>query len=198
MEQKIIFAGPVGAGKTTAVQSLSDIPVVSTDRHATDDVRLLKHNTTVAMDYGMIHLEDNLRVHLYGAPGQDRFEFMWDILTHGGIGLVLLLDYSRASLLHDLEHFLKAFTPFITSVHCTVVIGVTRMELVEGASLQPLRRRLHEMGLRLPIFEIDARQPDDVKNMVLALLSNLHPVVQHAPCTCCKTLSGLANPAPWN
>ena len=77
MERKIIFAGPVGAGKTTAIDTISDIPVVSTEQAASDEVALRKSNTTVAMDYGVLNLDDGLRVHLYGAPGQDCFDFMW-------------------------------------------------------------------------------------------------------------------------
>ena len=181
MEQKIIFAGPVGAGKTTAVRSISDIPVVSTERRATDSVRLLKSNTTVAMDYGMIQLQDQLRVHLYGAPGQDRFDFMWDILSTGAIGLVVLLDHSRESLLTDLEHFLDAFKSIIHKTNGALVIGVTRMELNPHASLTPLRNRLQELQIKAPVFQVDARRPDDVRHMLLALLSSLHPVVARAP-----------------
>ena len=181
MEQKIIFAGPVGAGKTTAIRSISDIPVVSTERRASDEVSLRKQSTTVAMDYGLIHLEDRLRVHLYGAPGQDRFDFMWDILTQGGIGLILLLDYSRPNLLHDLRHFITAFAPFIQQTNGALAIGVTRMELRRHASLQPLRSQLRDLQLRAPVFQVDARERDDVRRMLLALLSNLHPQVARTP-----------------
>ena len=91
MEHKIIFAGPMGAGKTTAIAAISDIDVVSTESAATDEVALRKANTTVAMDYGVLRLEGGSSVHLYGTPGQERFSFMWDILTEGGMGLVLML-----------------------------------------------------------------------------------------------------------
>ena len=79
---KIVFAGPVGAGKTTAIKSLSDIEVVSTDASATDDVKLMKATTTVAMDYGLMRLDNGYQVRLYGTPGQKRFDFMWDIRVH--------------------------------------------------------------------------------------------------------------------
>ncbi len=180
MEQKIIFAGPVGAGKTTAIASISDIPVVSTERHATDQVALRKANTTVAMDYGVLNLEDGVRIHLYGAPGQDRFDFMWDILTVGGIGLVLLLDHSRDELESDLEHFLGAFESFIKKVDGAVVIGVTRTDLVPDVSLAPLRQKILARGLKVPLFEVDARERDDVRHLLLALLANLHPAVTRA------------------
>jgi len=85
---KIIFAGPVGVGKTSAITAVSDIPPAATEAMATDETMAIKSNTTVAMDYGILNLDNGEKVHLYGTPGQERFSFMWDILTQGGIGLV--------------------------------------------------------------------------------------------------------------
>ncbi len=70
---KIIFTGPVGAGKTTAISSLSDIPVLGTDEMASDMTVHRKQTTTVAMDYGLMKLDAGERIHLYGTPGQERF-----------------------------------------------------------------------------------------------------------------------------
>lgn len=180
MEHKIIFAGPVGSGKTTAIASISDIPVISTERTAHDEVAMRKHNTTVAMDYGVLNLDGGTRVHLYGAPGQDRFDFMWDILTTGGMGLIIMLDHSREQLYDDLDHFLVSFRSFIGKVDGAVVIGVTRCDLSPGVSLQPLRERLSSHGLNIPLFEVDARERRDVRHLLLALLSNLHPAITRA------------------
>src|SRR5690625_6233998 len=84
---KILFTGPVGSDKTTAIQSLSDIGVVSTEASASDDVKSLKPTTTVAMDYGLMKLPNGDQVRLYGTPGQKRFDFMWDILARDALGL---------------------------------------------------------------------------------------------------------------
>ena len=105
MEHKIIFTGPVGAGKTTAISSISDIPVVKTEASASDEVMLRKSNTTVAMDYGILNLDEGAKIHLYGTPGQERFSFMWDILTIGGVGLILMLDNARKDPLGDMVFF---------------------------------------------------------------------------------------------
>lgn len=182
MEQKIIFAGPVGAGKTTAIASISDIPVVSTERTATDEVAQRKSHTTVAMDYGLLKLDDGIRVHLYGAPGQQRFDFMWDILTEGGIGLIIMLDYKRDNVLGDLKHFLDAFEKFIRKAKGAVAIGITRGDLIRNPDIEPLRQHVVERGLNIPIFEVDARKSEDVRLLLLALLSNLHPAVIRASC----------------
>ena len=97
---KIIFTGPVGAGKSTAIAALSDVPPVTTDEQASDMTKDLKPTTTVAMDYGVMKLDGDERIHLYGTPGQERFNFMWDILSEGGLGLVMLLDNTRTDPFH--------------------------------------------------------------------------------------------------
>ena len=107
-QHKIIFTGLVGAGKTTAIASISDAPPVSTDELATDTTRHRKPNTTVALDYGIMNLDGNERIHLYGTPGQERFNFMWDILSEGGIGLVLLVNNARPDPFKDMHFFLNA------------------------------------------------------------------------------------------
>ena len=90
MEWSILFMGPVGAGKSKAIQSISDIEVVDTDMMATDEVRHVKSRTTVSMDVGVLNLSGNDKLRLYGAPGQDRFDFMWDILLPQAKGIVLM------------------------------------------------------------------------------------------------------------
>ena len=97
IENKIIFTGPVGVGKTTAIAALSDEPPVQTDASASDMTAVRKGYTTVAMDYGLIQLDENTKIHLYGTPGQERFDFMWDILSQGSMGLILLLDNTRGN-----------------------------------------------------------------------------------------------------
>ena len=173
MEHKIIFTGPVGAGKTTAIAAISDIPVVQTEAKATDEVVKRKSNTTVAMDYGILNLDGSAKVHLYGTPGQERFSFMWDILTVGGLGLVLLIDNSREDPLADLEFYLDAFKRFIDKN--AVVIGVTRMDVKQRPGLYSYHTKLKELGVRAPVFEVDARDRDDIKLMMISLLSLLAP-----------------------
>ena len=176
MEHKIIFGGPVGAGKTTAIAAISDIPVVNTDARPTDDTAQLKASTTVAMDYGTLNLGDESKVHLYGTPGQERFSFMWDILSKGGIGFVLLLDNTRKDPLADLEFYLDSFKGLIAS--SAVVIGVNRMEQKPRPGLYTYQTRLDQLGLNVPLFEVDPRQRKDVKVLLLALLAMLDPGAQ--------------------
>ena len=170
---KIIFTGPVGAGKTTSITTISDIEPFVTEQLATDETKERKETTTVAMDYGMIKLPEGEKIHLYGTPGQDRFNFMWDILSDGGIGLVILIDNKRAAPLDDLKFFIDAFKDFINQT--AVVIGVTRMDLADSPSLDDYHRVLNESQLNVPVCEVDGREPGDVVTLVQALLYSLDP-----------------------
>jgi signal recognition particle receptor subunit beta len=172
---KIIFTGPVGAGKTTAIASISDIPPVRTDELASDMTRNRKNATTVAMDYGLMNLDGGERLHLYGTPGQERFNFMWDILTEGGIGLILLVNNARPDPFMDMGFFLDAFKGFIRNTQ--VAIGVTRTDQVSHPSIRAYHQRLAGKGLArcIPVFEVDARERKDVGLLVEALLYSLDP-----------------------
>lgn len=179
MENKIIFAGPVGSGKTTSISSISDIMVVGTEAKASDEVSLRKAHTTVAMDYGVLNLEGGMKVHLYGTPGQSRFDFMWEILSMGAMGFVILIDSMRPEPLADLDTYINAFSKSIASCGNAVVIGVTRTEENPQPDLRvSIHERLQELKLNVPIFEVDGRQREDVKQLLLALLSLIDPTTR--------------------
>jgi uncharacterized protein len=170
---KIIFTGPVGSGKTTAIASISDIEPITTDEAASDMTLKRKPKTTVAMDYGQIWLGDKIKVHLYGTPGQERFDFMWGILTKGGIGLVLLLDNTRPTPFKDMQFYIKAFREFIDSTR--LVIGITQMDIKPTPTIDEYNAQLSALDLDAPIFEIDARRREDVSTLVQSLLLSLDP-----------------------
>ncbi|MEW5789102.1 MAG: ATP/GTP-binding protein [Pseudomonadota bacterium] len=176
-QHKIIFSGPVGAGKTTAITSLSDTPPVSTEQLASDETRLVKATTTVAMDYGVIRLGGEERIHLYGTPGQERFDFMWEILSQGAIGLVLLISNARPDPYADLHLFMNAYRPFAEQNR--LVVGVTQMDLETKPSLNDYRRRLLADGLHTPVFEVDARRRQDISVLVQVLLLGQDPGMEN-------------------
>lgn len=178
-QYKIVFAGPVGAGKSTAISAISDIQVVSTEALATDETRNLKLTTTVAMDFGVLCLNNGDQVHLYGTPGQERFDFMWDILTQGGLGLVLLVNNSAPNPISDTQQFLRHFGSFIKGTG--VVIGITRTDICPQPSIDDYHAQLSTgddggcLRSPPPIFAVDARKPHDVRMLVEALLYTLDP-----------------------
>ena len=170
-EYKIIITGTMGAGKTTAIAAISDIPMVTTEAANSDQAAAAKASTTVALDYGEVQLDGGDRVRLYGTPGQQRFSFMWDILANGALGLLLLIDNAAHTPVEDLGRFLDAF-PELTA-KSAVVVGITHIDLGTGPTLDAYHAVLIARSLTLPVFSIDARNRDDVLMLVEALLTSI-------------------------
>jgi uncharacterized protein len=172
-QHKIVFSGPVGAGKTTAIAAVSDVPPISTEASASDETRQLKATTTVAFDYGMLRVDGGELIHLYGTPGQERFNFMWHILSEGALGVVLLVANHRPQPLADLRLFLDSFRPFIAQTR--VAVGVTCMDRNPEPRLEDYHRVLGEAGMKAPVLEVDARERRDVSLLIQALMLSIDP-----------------------
>ncbi|MEA3183427.1 MAG: uncharacterized protein QOI59_6950 [Gammaproteobacteria bacterium] len=180
-ELKIVFTGPMGAGKTTAIRSISDIPPVSTEVDNTDRASYNKDSTTVALDYGQLLLEDGTAVRLYGTPGQERFSFMWEILCNGAIGVVLLIDGSSATALADLRAYAETFHRI--NPNQPFVIGVGRTNPDDTDLLDRYAQTLAAGGIVAPVFDVDVRNREDVLLLIETLLCILEtqvPGVDHA------------------
>lgn len=168
---KFIITGSPGAGKTTAIGAISETPPVRTDEVTTDSLTSSKSETTVAMDFGELTLEGGEKVFLYGTPGQRRFEFMWRIITHGGLGLILLVDCSRQDPLADMDMYLENFADFIEQT--SVVVGVTRSNAVNAPPLEAFYDRFQDTTRLFPILEVDPREAEDVSLLINALIASL-------------------------
>ena len=93
---KIVFTGPVGSGKTSAVETISEVPVVQTEVVPTDNLRQNKSNNN---GYGLWRttVDDEQTLAIYGTPGQTRFAYMWDILSKDALGIIILVSNRRES-----------------------------------------------------------------------------------------------------
>lgn len=105
---KVLVTGPFNAGKTEFTRTISDIPIVTTERRISDHFQSVKDETTVAMDYGQFKLDGDL-LHLYGTPGQPRFEFMWDILSREMDAFVILVDSHDRQGLVQAKRLIRTF-----------------------------------------------------------------------------------------
>lgn len=119
---KMVVTGPFSSGKTTFIGSISEIAVVRTERKITDDTRNVKQQTTVAMDFGRITVDKDIVLYLFGTPGQKRFDFMWEILSEGMLGFVVIVDSSRPETFHEARRILDTFrtysaTPFVIAAN---------------------------------------------------------------------------------
>ena len=164
---KVLVAGPVGVGKTTAVKAASDDVILTTEVRPSDSTQLFKETTTVAMDFSVIWLDDDLKVHLYGAPGQERFDFMWSVLSKGGASVILLADHTSSDVFADLQIYIDAFRPMIDKRQ--LVLGVTRLE--DDQHLQAYRDYFDALDMKVPVLEADPRSRHDVIVLIRAALA---------------------------
>lgn len=170
-ELKIVFTGPMGAGKTTAIAAVSDFAPVSTEMHNNDQQSFAKESTTVGLDLGQLGLEDGTVVRLYGTPGQERFSFMWDIVGRGAVGVILLLDGSSPALLADLKTYAEAFRRIAPRQPFVIGVGRTRTE--ENTQIEACLGVLEQLQFAAPIFSVDVRKREDVLLLIETLLATL-------------------------
>lgn len=171
-DQKIVFFGPVGAGKTSAIRAVSEIDCVDTDARTSDNTTARKETTTVAMDYGCLTGAFNQRIHLYGTPGQERFQFMWEMITtelaHDCSGQILMLDNTRNYPQKDLEFYTREFGKL--SGHKPLLVAVTRSDQSASPTHAQYKGWLAELNIDAPVYFIDARRADDVRFLIDELL----------------------------
>lgn len=166
-QAKIVITGPYGAGKTTLIKTMSEVAVLSTERQVTGSrATEQKTNTTVAMDFGRLTIDTELVLYLFGTPGQKRFDFMWDILSEGMIGFVVLVDAQRESSVEEAAEILQYFRDV---AEVPFVVAVNKLESSAGGELEQVRE-----WLRLPedvrCIAVDARDKESVKDVLLELL----------------------------
>ena len=164
-----MITGPFAAGKTTLIGTISEVAIVGTERDVSDEGRSKKARTTVAMDFGRITFAEDLSLFLFGTPGQRRFEVMWEILSEGMIGFILLVNAADDRSLEEASHILDQFRRYADVPY---VVGVSHLDAVEEEDDQVLARvrQVLEVPETVEVVSCDPRSRDDVKNMMLTIL----------------------------
>jgi uncharacterized protein len=166
---KIVVTGPFSAGKTTLIQTISEIAIVGTERDVSDETSAIKQNTTVAMDFGRITFPNGACLFLFGTPGQRRFEIMWEVLSEGMIGFIVLVNAADDRSLEEASHILGTFKKYADVPY---VVGITHLDEADSPA-EPIEVKVRE-GLELTddikVMFCDVRQREDVKGLILETL----------------------------
>lgn len=168
---RIVFAGPIGAGKTTAIQALSDVPPISTEVASAEAEAVGKRTTTVAFDLGQVLLENGDLVQLYGAPGQARFDFMWPMISENAIGAVILADNRRPDTIPLTLDYVREFAPRVAAGNC--VVGVGRGNVHRKPGIDEYQDALEAAGFAIPVMEVDIRRKEHALLLLDVLLARL-------------------------
>jgi uncharacterized protein len=170
---KIVIVGGFGAGKTTMVRSVSELRPLNTEETMTQAGAAVsdlngvhaKTTTTVALDFGRITIDERTILYLFGAPGQERFRFLWDRLFSGTLGAVVLVDTRRlAESVYAIDRLEHHGTPFI--VACNDFGGPIHTQ-------EQLREAL-DLSDGIPLIDCDARDRTSSKYVLITLLEYLH------------------------
>lgn len=163
---KVVITGPFNAGKTTFIKTVSEITVLSTERQVSEISGEGKGETTVAMDFGRISISDDVVLYLFGTPGQERFSFMWETLSEGMLGFVLIVDVKSADSIRDGAGMIDFFTKMSD---VPFVVAANRADAGDESSLASLRGEL-KLAEDVPLLAVDAKDKDSVKEILLGLL----------------------------
>ena len=166
---KIVVTGPFNAGKTEFISSVSEIDVVSTERHISDERRGVKARTTVAMDFGRITVDEDLVLYLFGTPGQKRFDFMWEILSEGMLGFVVLIDSIAPETFREARDILDIFQGYASTPY---VVAANKQDMEDAWSPEDLRIALRIDG-GVKVLPCVARDKESVKGILLELLYSI-------------------------
>jgi small GTP-binding protein len=165
---KVVIAGPFAAGKTQFINTVSEIKTVKTERRTQQSSeRSVKDYTTVAMDFGKIRIDDEHELYLFGTPGQFRFDFMWEILGEGALGIIILVDSTDPTTFHEARKIINFFQ---SRFPVPMVVGANKQDLPNAWSPEDVRIALdidEEEGI--PVIPVSAIDKESVKNTLFTL-----------------------------
>ena len=166
---KMVVTGPFSSGKTQFIQAISEIDVVSTERKISSDAEKVKDSTTVAMDFGRITVDDDLVLYLFGTPGQKRFDFMWEILSEGMLGFIVMVDSSRPETFREAKGILQTFRAYAPTPY---VVAANKQDKEDAWAVEDLRIAL-KLDSKVKMLPCVAADKETVKKVLLELLYSI-------------------------
>jgi hypothetical protein len=166
---KMVVTGPFNAGKTEFIRAVSEIDVVSTERKISSEAERVKESTTVAMDFGRITVDEDLVLYLFGTPGQKRFDFMWEILSEGMLGFIVMVDSTRPETFREARSILETFRAYAPTPY---VVAANKQDKPDAWDLADMRIALR-LDSRVKLLPCMARDKETVKSVLLELLYSI-------------------------
>jgi signal recognition particle receptor subunit beta len=169
---RLVVTGPVGAGKSTFIRTISEVEAIDTDRVATDETAQIKARTTVAFDFGRLQFADDMALHIYGTPGQSRFNFMWDMLIHKAHAYVLLVGAHQPSEFFNARRIMNFMEQ---RVQVPRIIGVTHTDTPNAWSADNVAIALGytDPQKRPPMVVVNADDADSVAQAVITVIQQM-------------------------
>ncbi len=166
---KMVVTGPFNSGKTEFIQSISEINVVSTERKISSEAEKVKDSTTVAMDFGRITVDQDLVLYLFGTPGQKRFDFMWEILSEGMLGFIVMVDSTRPETFREARSILETFRAYAPTPY---VVAANKQDLPDAWDIEDIRLALR-LSPKVKLLPCVATKKEPVKTALLELLYSI-------------------------
>ncbi len=166
---KIVVTGPFSSGKTEFIGSVSEIDVVSTERKISAKAEQIKNPTTVAMDFGRITVDDDLVLYLFGTPGQKRFDFMWEILSEGMLGFIVMVDSTRPETFREARSILETFRAYAPTPY---VVTANKQDCKDAWDVDDMRVALR-LDPKVKFIPCVATDKETVKGVLLELLYSI-------------------------
>lgn len=169
---KMVITGPFSSGKTEFIKTISEIDVVSTERSITPDSveSQEKSETTVAMDFGRITVDNDLVLYLFGTPGQRRFDFMWEILAEGMLGFVVMVDSSKPETFREARSILETFRAYAPTPY---VVSANKQDHADAWKPEDLRIALRIEDENVKLLPCIATDIEYVREVLLELLYSI-------------------------
>ncbi len=166
---KIVVTGPFSSGKTEFIGAVSEIDVVSTERKISSKAEQIKNTTTVAMDFGRITVDDDLVLYLFGTPGQKRFDFMWEILSEGMLGFIVMVDSTRPETFREARSILETFRAYAPTPY---VVTANKQDCKDAWDVDDMRVALR-IDPKVKFIPCVATEKETVKGVLLELLYSI-------------------------
>jgi small GTP-binding protein len=167
---KMVITGPFASGKTEFINSISEISVVKTERKISSASEVaIKEETTVALDFGRITVDEELVLYLFGTPGQRRLDFMWEIMSEGMLGFIFMIDSTRPETFREARKILATFESYARTPYVVAANKQDQADAWEPGDMK-IVLKLNSNTKVIPCVALDK---ESVKNILLELLYSI-------------------------